>query len=109
MTGITDLELTKEGEEEVIKVARANVGDGKSIDPRKVTQVFISPRIRAQRTCELLLGEAIVDRATYTTSNALAEWNHGGYEGKTVEEIRASPGKKNWSIWKNGCDDEGGE
>ena len=45
--------------------------------------VLCSPRKRAQRTCELA---GFHDRAE--TTDDLAEWNYGEYEGVTTKEIR---------------------
>ena len=53
-TGITELELTVEGVQQVLRTAKILVGPGRLIDPAKVAHVFISPRERAQATFDLL-------------------------------------------------------
>jgi fructose-bisphosphate aldolase, class I len=92
-TGLTELELTAEGEEQ----ARSLTSRLKGLAP---TRVLVSPRRRAQQTCEAAgLG------AASETEPDLAEWDYGRYEGLRSTDIRAdSPG---WNIWRDGC--PGGE
>jgi probable phosphoglycerate mutase len=92
-TGVTDLPLTKRGEDQ----ARA-IG-GRLIGLRFPT-VLTSPLQRAARTCELagFLETAEVDRD-------LVEWNYGEYEGRrTADIVAARPG---WDLFRDGC--PGGE
>lgn len=92
-TGVTDLALTAHGENQ----ARA-------LAPRLrtlvFTQVLVSPRLRAQQTCDLAgLG------AASRVEPDLAEWDYGDYEGlRTADIRRANP---EWNIWRDGC--PGGE
>jgi broad specificity phosphatase PhoE len=92
-TGVTDLELTAQGEVQ----ARSLIPRLKSLAP---TRVLVSPRRRARQTCELAgLG------AASEIEPDLAEWDYGGYEGLRSSDIRAdNPG---WNIWRDGC--PGGE
>ncbi|KAF2125638.1 putative phosphoglycerate mutase [Dothidotthia symphoricarpi CBS 119687] len=89
------------------------VGPGNILDPCSLVHVFVSPRVRAVQTFELLLPAScgVVTEVTYT--DELTEWNYGNYEGLKDQEIRVS--RKNsgldkhseWDIWSDGC--EGGE
>lgn len=93
------------------------VGSGKLIDPSKFTHVFVSPRQRAQSTLDMLLGDAgkdaLVKEGKVTTTEDIAEWDYGDYEGLVPKEIRAQRKEKGldkekpWDIWVDGC--EGGE
>jgi probable phosphoglycerate mutase len=92
-TGLTDLPLTARGEEEA-RALRA------WLQPIAFARVFVSPRQRAGRTCELtgLSQTAEIDAD-------LQEWNYGDYEGLTSRSIGAvRPG---WDIFADGC--PGGE
>lgn len=116
-TGITELELTEDGVNQVLASGKTVVGPGKLIDPTKLAHVFISPRIRAQKTFDLLFDgvgkETLVKDGKVTTTEELAEWDYGEYEGLLTKEIRARrkehslDGDSPWDIWRDGC--EGGE
>ncbi|WP_109782309.1 histidine phosphatase family protein [Streptomyces sp. CG 926] len=85
--GRTDVPLTESGE----AAARAL---GPRLAGRRPVAVFSSPLSRAMRTAELagLVGaEADPD---------LLEWDYGGYEGLTAEEISAS--RPGWDLWRDG-------
>ena len=90
--------------------------------------MFISPRKRAQETFDLLFdGEEGAEASQkkgglaregilsgkVTTTEALAEWDYGDYEGLVTKEIRELRAKRGldkdgkWDIWRDGC--EGGE
>lgn len=96
--GRTDLPLTDAG-----------VVAGKALAPtlarRQLVAAFSSPLSRAMRTAELAgLTGVKPDRD-------LLEWDYGGYEGATEEEILAiRPG---WTLWRDGVipggDDHPGE
>ena len=90
-TGVTDIPLTAQGEDE----ARALIP---WVSKLKFDHVFTSPRIRAQKTCELvgLKGEVEPD---------LAEWDYGDYEGRKSAEIKIH--RPHWNIFRDGC--PGGE
>jgi probable phosphoglycerate mutase len=97
-TGRTDLELTPGGEAEARATAplfRRVLGDG-SLDA-----VYSSPRKRALRTAELVLGSAVRP----IVSELVVELDYGAYEGLTPAEIqKLAPG---WNLWEHGC--PGGE
>jgi broad specificity phosphatase PhoE len=113
-TGITDINLTTEGIEQVSLMAKTIVGAGKLIYPPHLSHVFVSPRIRAVETYKLLLSPPnTVDAGKVTYTEDIAEWDYGKYEGRTDLEIRAQrkeeglDGQRDWDIWTDGC--EGGE
>ncbi|MFJ5773106.1 histidine phosphatase family protein [Streptomyces sp. NPDC093094] len=86
-TSFTDLSLTPNGE-----------GQAKSLAPllsgRTFSLVLASPLTRAVRTAELAGLTGVV------TDSDLHEWDYGGYEGITTDEIhRTRPG---WDLWRDG-------
>ncbi|KAH9898726.1 putative phosphoglycerate mutase [Xylariomycetidae sp. FL2044] len=110
-TGITDIELTKSGIAQILSASAKLVGADKLLNPLRLVHVFVSPRIRAQKTFQLLLPHFPEDKVT--TTEAIAEWNYGDYEGLKSSEIRDLRKQrgldmhKEWDIWSDGC--EGGE
>jgi probable phosphoglycerate mutase len=87
-TGLTDLELLPEGEEQA-RDLRPRLGS------REFAEVWVSPLRRAARTAEL---------AGLTATGAdpdLVELDYGGYEGRTTAEISTELGRE-WSIWADG-------
>ncbi|MFF3611449.1 histidine phosphatase family protein [Streptomyces sp. NPDC002580] len=90
--GRTDVPLTDTGE----ATARALAP---RLARRRPVAVFSSPLSRAMRTAELAgLTDAQPDPD-------LVEWDYGGYEGLTAEQIRAS--RPGWDLWRDGvvpCD-----
>lgn len=91
-TSYTDLDLTDEG----VRQAREA---GERLSGRKFAAVISSPRKRALRTAEIA-GLTVTE-----TTDDLAEWNYGEYEGITSATIHESnPG---WSLWTDGA--PGGE
>ncbi|MDH6242498.1 broad specificity phosphatase PhoE [Mycobacterium sp. OTB74] len=93
-TGRTDLELTSEGREQA-RLAADALAELQLSDPI----VISSPRQRAVTTAELA-GLHIAE-----TTELLAEWDYGEYEGLTTAQIRAQ--EPNWLVWTHGC--PGGE
>lgn len=92
-TGVTDLPLLPEGEEE----ARAT---GELLAGHRFALVLTSPLQRARRTCELA---GLGDRAEVEPD--LREFDYGAYEGITTATIRETvPG---WTVWTHPC--PGGE
>ncbi|MER5758080.1 histidine phosphatase family protein [Streptomyces sp. NPDC002082] len=85
--GRTDVALTEAGE------AAASALSPR-LAHRRLVAVFSSPLSRAMRTAELAgLTGAKPDPD-------LLEWDYGGYEGLTAEQIReARPG---WDLWRDG-------
>ncbi|KAE8150042.1 histidine phosphatase superfamily [Aspergillus avenaceus] len=126
-TGITDLPLTSNGEKRIKATGKALVGNDRLIAPRKLVHVYVSPRMRAQRTLELLeIGcrerlpwnearrdeseEPIRTEAKVEVTEAVREWDYGDYEGLTSKQIREERkrrGEGGWDIWRDGC--PGGE
>jgi len=116
-TGLTELELTQNGIEQVIGTGKYLVGPGKLIDPARIAKVFVSPRKRAQMTFELLFkdanGSLSIDDDKVDVTEEIAEWDYGDYEGLLTSEIRARRQERgldkeiSWDIWRDGC--EGGE
>ncbi|KAH8204823.1 hypothetical protein TruAng_001012 [Truncatella angustata] len=121
-TGRTDLELTPAGIKQVTGTASHMVGHGKLIDPARIARIWVSPRKRAQQTLGYLfnIDPQSADSAAsrdlaekVTTTEDIAEWDYGDYEGLKTKEIhvkRKDKGldqEKEWDIWRDGC--EGGE
>ncbi|KAF9883833.1 hypothetical protein FE257_002770 [Aspergillus nanangensis] len=116
-TGVTELELTTNGVQQVLASGKILVGAGKLMDPKNIARVFVSPRRRAAHTFELAFDEAeqrlLKEAGKVSTTDRLAEWNYGAYEGLLTKEIRALrkdhglDGERPWDIWADGC--EGGE
>jgi broad specificity phosphatase PhoE len=86
-TGRTDIPLTAAGIEAASVLAPA-------VDRRPVVAAFTSPLSRARRTAELVgLSGALEDPD-------LEEWDYGGYEGLTTDEIRQT--RPGWFLWRDG-------
>jgi probable phosphoglycerate mutase len=91
------------------------VGSGKIIDPPRIAQLFISPRIRARRTYELLFDETARRQlgGKVEITEDIREWDYGLYEGILPSDARAGRKERGldkerpWNIWVDGC--EGGE
>ena len=92
-TGITDLPLLPEGEDQARATAKLVAGHEFSL-------VLTSPLQRARHTCELVgLGEqAEID-------DDLRELDYGSYEGITTAKIRETV--PDWTVWTHPC--PGGE
>ncbi|KAF5566551.1 phosphoglycerate mutase [Fusarium napiforme] len=112
-TGRTDIELTDSGKKEATALGDSFFGFNKLIDPSHLTHAFVSPRIRARETFELVTEKHPELRQRTTFTEDLREWDHGDYEGMTTQQIRDLRAEKGlnpsseWSIWTGGC--EGGE
>jgi broad specificity phosphatase PhoE len=88
-TGLTDLPLTANGEEEARRL-RSRLSD------TPFAKVFSSPLQRAVRTCELAgYGSAM------EADPDLVEWNYGDYEGRTRTQILVQ--RPGWIIFRDGC------
>jgi len=88
-TGFTDVGLTEEGE----RRARAV---GPVIAEREFGLVLTSPRQRAVRTAELACYAGRFD-----TTEDLAEFDYGAYEGLTTPQIREQ--RPDWDLWRDGA------
>lgn len=109
-TGITDLPLTNHGEFQVASSRAALIGPGRLIDPNRLSRIYVSPRLRAQRTLHLLLGGA----SSSITDERVREWGYGRYEGMTPSQIREDrrarglDAERPFNIWRDGCEDASG-
>ncbi len=85
-TGRTDIPLTPAGlaAAEILKAA---------VGARHVVAAFTSPASRATQTAELAGLQA-------TPDPDLQEWDYGGYEGRTTEQIRRQ--RPGWYLWRDG-------
>lgn len=91
-TGLTDLPLTPNGEEQALSARPALAGVGFDL-------VLSSPSQRARRTAELAgFPEAAVEPLAH-------EWDYGDYEGVDSAEVRRS--RPGYLIWQDGV--PGGE
>ncbi|CAI7628621.1 unnamed protein product [Penicillium pancosmium] len=116
-TGVTELDLTKDGQQQVHASGKMIVGSGKLIDPVNLAHVYISPRNRAKQTFDIAFSDAdkqaLKDAQKVSQTDRLAEWTYGDYEGLLTREIRALrkerglDSERPWDIWRDGC--EGGE
>ncbi|RBM10500.1 acid phosphatase [Prauserella sp. PE36] len=89
-TGRTDLPLTAVGERQAHAAGRTYALMHGGTSP---ALVLSSPRTRAVRTAELA-GLAVDE-----TTEDLAEWDYGDYEGLTTPRIRETvPG---WTVWSH--------
>ena len=86
-TGRTDIPLTTKGEASAAALAPA-------LAKLNIIAVFTSPAQRTVRTAEL----AGVYGAT--TDPDLWEWDYGGYDGRTTQEIQAE--RPGWYLWRDG-------
>lgn len=87
-TGTTDLPLLPAGE----AVARAA---GQALAGRHFVAEFVSPLLRARETARLIgLQNLEID-------DDLREWDYGGYEGRSTEQIREDLGY-DWEIFSHG-------
>ena len=92
--GRTDLPLTDAG-------AAAGRALGPMLARRHLAAVFVSPLSRAVRTAELAgLPDAKPDPD-------LLEWDYGGYEGMTEEQIRAD--RPGWDLSRDGVSSGDGQ
>lgn len=87
-TGRTDIALTARGEE-------LGARTGELLEGRVFSMVLTSPLQRASRTARLagLVDPEIEDN--------LMEWDYGGYEGLTNNEIRERVGRP-WTVFEDG-------
>jgi len=98
-TGRTDIPLTENGVQVVAAKASIVVGPGKLIDPANLCHAFVSPRIRARKTFELLFS-GLPELPPHTITEEAREWDYGDYEGLTPAQIQErNPG---WSSWRDG-------
>ncbi|WP_037571208.1 histidine phosphatase family protein [Phaeacidiphilus oryzae] len=90
-TGWTDLPLTAHGEQQARALRPLLAG-------RRIARVLASPLGRAQRTAEL--AGLTPDRVKFETTPDLHEWDYGGYEGVSTDEIHRT--RPDWYLWTDG-------
>ena len=75
--------MTENGEKQSKGTGEKLVGRGKLIDPAKLAHVFCSPRQRAVKTLDLLLGEdakaAVESEGKLSITDDITEWDYGTY------------------------------
>lgn len=88
-TGRTEVPLTAFGEQQARSL-------GEKLRSIAFDHVWLSPRLRAQRTFELMNLETPA-----SIEDDLREWDYGDYEGRTSADIaRDNP---QWNLWTDGC------
>jgi probable phosphoglycerate mutase len=92
-TGLTDLPLTAQGEENARRL-------GARLKGMAFANVLTSPLQRARKTCALAGFGSVAE-----VENDLVEWNYGEYEGLRSAEIRAK--RPGWELFRDGV--PGGE
>jgi broad specificity phosphatase PhoE len=90
-TGVTDLPLLPEGEDDARRLAPVLAG-------RDLVATFVSPLSRARRTAELA---GLLDGPDVRIDEDLVEVDYGAYDGRTTKEISAELGRP-WSLWADG-------
>jgi probable phosphoglycerate mutase len=88
-TGLTDLPLTRRGEQNGVAL-------GERLAGLNFRTVLTSPLQRASRTCELAGFGGVAD-----INRDLVEWNYGDCEGLRTVEIRAK--RPDWDLFRDGC------
>jgi probable phosphoglycerate mutase len=86
-TGRTDVPLTVHGERQAREAAAM-------LKRRQIVAAWSSPAERARRTAEL------AGLPSQNTDPDLWEWDYGGYEGRTTQQIRHE--RPGWSLWTDG-------
>jgi broad specificity phosphatase PhoE len=90
-TGRTDIPLTPKGATDAAALAPMVA---RRIADDRLVAVFASPAQRAQRTAKL------AGLTVTKTDPDLWEWDYGGYEGITTDEIQRE--RPRWSLWRDG-------
>ncbi|MFG2628502.1 histidine phosphatase family protein [Streptomyces sp. NPDC048473] len=86
-TSHTDLPLTPLGERQARALAPL-------LADRQIGLTLVSPSVRARRTAEL------AGLAAPRITPELREWDYGGYEGVTTDEIHRT--RPEWNLWTDG-------
>ncbi|HKR35117.1 MAG TPA: histidine phosphatase family protein [Steroidobacteraceae bacterium] len=87
-TGVSDIPLTEHGRQQARLLRQELVATN-------FERVLTSPLRRARETCELA---GLAERAEIDPD--LMEWNYGGYEGLTSEQIHVD--RPGWTIFNDG-------
>lgn len=88
------------------------IGDDRLIVPEHIEKVFVSPRLRARQTLDLLFEshQEEVKNIPIEVTEDIREWEYGDYEGMKTADIRALRKSRGldkdqpWSIWRDGCE-----
>ncbi|MFG2577837.1 histidine phosphatase family protein [Streptomyces malaysiensis] len=86
-TSWTDVPLTPRGEEQARSLRQR-------LAVRKIGLILVSPMERAVRTARLAGLE------DFTVEPDLREWDYGGYEGITTDEVHRT--RPDWDLWTDG-------
>lgn len=86
-TSHTDLPLTPLGERQARALAPL-------LADRHIALTLVSPSVRARRTAEL------AGLSAPRITPELREWDYGGYEGITTQEIHLT--RPSWNLWSDG-------
>lgn len=101
-TSFTDLPLTSHGRTLVSHTAKTLIGASLPIDPSRIRKIYVSPRLRAQQTLELLNLPKDAGIEVETT-DLLCEMDYGEYEGLKTREIYArDPAGEKFGTWTTG-------
>lgn len=87
-TSVSDIPLTDHGRQRAVELREY-------LDGRKFAAVFVSPRQRAQETCQIAGYGDVAE-----IDDNLQEWNYGESEGKTTKQMREIYGPT-WSVWSS--------
>ncbi|CAG8747723.1 14400_t:CDS:10 [Dentiscutata erythropus] len=104
-TSTTEVELTENGVKQAQDLSRFVFENQCQdfIEPKNITQIYVSPRKRAQQTLSLINLPEKEKIPVFTEPN-ISEWSYGDYEGITAHEIRSTKFAF-WDIWQviHGC------
>lgn len=103
-TGITDVDITKIGEEEAIKA-------GQAINDITIDYAFSSKLKRAQRTLDIILSTINQNDIKYTNSKEINERDYGDLTGKNKWQVKKEHGDELFNKWRRSWDHKvpGGE
>lgn len=74
------------------------------LDPDLLSKILVSPRTRAQKTCELLFAPEAGNpkiAQVKSTYEGVREWTYGDFEGALVSNVnkeRRAAGRPDWDI-----------
>ncbi|KAA8899200.1 hypothetical protein TRICI_006369 [Trichomonascus ciferrii] len=111
-TSHTDLSLTEDGKKRMQATGVHLIGQDRLIVPDHIEKVYVSPRLRARQTLDLLFEshkDEVKNIPIEVTEN-IREWEYGDYEGMKTADIKALRKSRgldkdsDWSIWRDGCE-----